>query len=29
VLGARLTPGATIPEVGWTAAHVAGRIGKA
>jgi UDP-galactopyranose mutase len=29
VLGARLTPGASIPEVGWTAAHVAGRIGKA
>jgi phytoene dehydrogenase-like protein len=29
VLGARLTPGATIPEVGWTAAHVAGRVGKA
>jgi phytoene dehydrogenase-like protein len=29
VLGASLTPGATIPEVGWTAAHVAGRIGKA
>jgi phytoene dehydrogenase-like protein len=29
VLGARLTPGATIPEVGWTAAHVAGLIGKA
>jgi phytoene dehydrogenase-like protein len=29
VLGARLTPGATVPEVGWTAANVAGRIGKA
>jgi phytoene dehydrogenase-like protein len=29
VLGALLTPAATIPEVGWTAAHVAGRIGKA
>lgn len=29
VLGARLTPEATIPEVGWTAAHVAGRVGKA
>ncbi|MDX6319002.1 MAG: hypothetical protein QOD35_2402 [Nocardioidaceae bacterium] len=29
VLGARLTPGATIPEIGWTAAHVAGRVGKA
>jgi phytoene dehydrogenase-like protein len=29
VLGARLTPRATIPEVGWTAAHVAGRVGKA
>jgi UDP-galactopyranose mutase len=29
VLGARLTPAAAIPEVGWTAAQVANRIGKA
>jgi phytoene dehydrogenase-like protein len=29
VLGASLTPGATIPQVTWTAAHVANRIGKA
>jgi phytoene dehydrogenase-like protein len=29
VLAASLTPGATIPQVAWTAAHVANRVGKA
>jgi phytoene dehydrogenase-like protein len=29
VLAASLTPGATIPQVVWTAAHIANRIGKA
>ena len=29
VLPASLTPGATIPQVLWTAAHIANRIGKA
>ncbi len=29
VLGAPLLPGAAIPEVAWTAAHIAGSIGKA